>query len=122
MKRTGPTKESTKETILKLEKYGKANKQNIWLVLAKQLAKSTRERTKVNLWKFTNQKDKLSGKIVVIPGKVLGDGMIDFPVNVAALSFSEKAKQKIADNKGKTLTLKDLMEMKPKASELMIMK
>jgi large subunit ribosomal protein L18e len=56
----------------------------------------------------------------VVPGKVLGAGAIEHPVNVAAFAFSEKAQSKILKAKGKCLTIPQLMEGNPKGSGVKI--
>ncbi|MFH1696930.1 MAG: 50S ribosomal protein L18e [Candidatus Diapherotrites archaeon] len=122
MKRTGPTKESTRALIVELEKRGKANKEDVWGEIARRLGTSTRARIRVNLWKISAlaEKKNFKGKIIVVPGKVLGTGDINGAVNISAFEFSESAKKKIEAAKGKALTLRALLDAKPKKSELMI--
>jgi large subunit ribosomal protein L18e len=56
----------------------------------------------------------------VVPGKVLGTGKIDHPVNVAAFAFSEQARSKILKAKGKCLSISDLMKKNPKGTNIKI--
>jgi large subunit ribosomal protein L18e len=56
----------------------------------------------------------------VVPGKVLGAGKIDHPVNVAAFAFSEQARSKILRTKGKCLSILDLMKKNPKGTNVKI--
>ena len=49
--------------------------------------------------------------MVVVPGKVLASGEINGSFTVAALNFSEVAKEKITKAGGKAITLRDLMEL-----------
>jgi large subunit ribosomal protein L18e len=56
----------------------------------------------------------------VVPGKVLGAGIIEHPISVAASAFSEQAQSKILVAKGKCLTIPQLMEKNPKGSGVKI--
>jgi large subunit ribosomal protein L18e len=57
---------------------------------------------------------------VVVPGKVLGAGKIGHPVNVGAFAFSERARSKILEAKGKCLSISDLMKKNPKGANVKI--
>jgi len=60
------------------------------------------------------------GETVVVPGKVLGAGSIDHPLNVAAFAFSEKARSKILRARGKCLSILKIMEKNPKGIDVKI--
>ncbi|MCR4335016.1 MAG: 50S ribosomal protein L18e [archaeon] len=113
-------KKSTKELIVSLEKHGKKTKKKIWKSLAERLAKPTRIRAKVNVDKLNKLAKKQKGKIFVVPGKVLAMGVIDMQLNVACFEYSAKAKEKIESQKGKIISLTELIESKPKESEMVI--
>ena len=106
MKRTGPTNYQL-QTLLS-ELADKPSK--FWKRIAYDLNKPTRQRRTVNVYKI----DKLAkdGETIIVPGKVLSLGEMTKKVNVAALSFSEEAKKKI-EEKGKTLTIKELLQSNP---------
>jgi len=57
---------------------------------------------------------------VVVPGKVLGAGKIDHPINVAAFAFSDQARLKILKAKGKCLSILELMKKNPKGANVKI--
>lgn len=118
MKRTGPTKEKTKKIISLLKKEGKNKK--IWKDLADRLNSSRRKRISINLWKLEKLSNKFQNKTFIVPGKVLGKGEINKSVNVIALEFSEKAKQKINEKKGKIFSFEEAVKLKP--SETIIIK
>lgn len=102
-----------------LKKKSKSSKSAIWLDIANKLSKSRRKRITVNISRiarYTKENDE-----VIIPGKVLGAGSIEHPVNVAALNFSDQARVKILDSKGKCLTIKELVEMNPKGTKVIVM-
>lgn len=65
----------------------------LFVRIAKLLLLPTRRRIETNIKKIA--KFSKAGDIVVVPGKVLGEGMIDHAVEVVALSFSTSAKTKI---------------------------
>jgi large subunit ribosomal protein L18e len=58
--------------------------------------------------------------VLLIPGKVLGAGLLDHCVTVAALTFSESAVEKITEAGGKCLSLEEIMEANPKGSGIRI--
>ncbi len=120
VKRTGPSKVSTRLLVVKLEKYGKKHKQDVWLDLSERLGRSRRRRAEVNLFKLSQLGAKLKEKIFVVPGKVLGEGELAAKVNVAALAFSSEAKEKIKNAKGSSMSFEELIALKPKAADLMI--
>ncbi len=89
-----------------------------WKKIAKDLEKSNKNWRKVNLSRialYTKPKD-----IIVVPGKVLGNGDLSHEVIVFAWKFSQQAKEKIKKMKGKALSLRDLLNSKYKTSEVKI--
>ena len=50
----------------------------------------------------------------------MGAGEINHPITVAALSFSEKGKEKIKTAKGKCLSFFELIKKNPKGSNVKI--
>ncbi|MCD4740414.1 uL15 family ribosomal protein [archaeon] len=64
----------------------------------------------VNLWKISKNTQK--GDTILVLGKVLGDGNLDHPVNIAAESFSESAKKKIESAGGKIISKQDAEKAK----------
>ncbi len=113
-------KKSTAELLRELRKTGNATKENLWKKLADRLSKPSRKEKNVNIEKIALMAGKNKGKILVVPGKVLGKGDITEAVTVAAFSFSETALAKIAAAKGKTMTLNELIESKTKSKETII--
>ena len=65
--------------------------------------------------RYTNKED-----IVVVPGKVLGAGLLEHPVCVAAFAFSDVAESKIKKAKGKCLSILQLMDERPNGSNVKI--
>ena len=90
-------------TIVRMEKLGK--KKAVWRRVAELLEKPRRKKIEVNVGEI--DKKAREGEIVVVPGKVLGNGRITKKITVIAFSFSESAKAKIERAGGKTLYLTD---------------
>jgi large subunit ribosomal protein L18e len=102
-----------------LKKKAKENDAIIWRDIADRLSSSSRRRVTVNisrLNRYTRGKET-----VVVPGKVLGAGKLEHPIIVAAFSFSEQARAKITQAKGKCLPISDLLEDNPKGSNVRLM-
>jgi len=102
------------ETIIKAKKSDK------WLQVAELLSFPRRKRIEINL-KEINEKSK-DGEIIVIPGKVLSQGELEKKIKIAALNFSEKAKEKIKKSGTSTLSILELIEKNPKAEGVIILK
>jgi len=56
----------------------------------------------------------------VVPGKVLGAGVLDHKVTVAAFAFSQSARERI-DAVGKTLSIEELLKKNPKGTGIKLM-
>ncbi|MDD2665645.1 MAG: 50S ribosomal protein L18e [Methanocellales archaeon] len=83
----------------------------IWKDVAKRLERPTRDYAEVNVGQINRH--ALEGETVLVPGKVLGSGILDHSVAIVALDFSLSARDKIANVKGKCLTIEQLMEENP---------
>lgn len=116
-KRTGPTNEYLQSLIVELRKKSYEHKSPIWMRLAEELNRPTRQRRAVNLYainKFTKDKET-----IVVPGKVLAVGELDHAVNVAAWAFSHGALEKIKKN-GKVMSINELIKESPKGKGIRI--
>ena len=104
--------------IQHLKTKAKDNDSRIWLDLSSRLSKSRRGRASVNLSRIqrcTKENDE-----IIVPGKVLGAGSINYPIKVAALSFSNNAKMKILGAQGKCLSIYQIIESNPKGARIKI--
>jgi large subunit ribosomal protein L18e len=80
----------------------------IWRAVRKLLENTSRSRLpKVNVGKI----DKLAseGDLVIVPGKVLGGGVVTKRIIVGALSFSKSARDKIVEAGGEALKIEDFV-------------
>ena len=120
MKRTGTTNEYMQTLILDLKREGSLHKSALWKTLASELSKPTRIRSVVNVSRIN--RFTAENEVVVVPGKVLGSGTVDHSVTVAAFSFSESAKKRIEEAKGKYLTIYELLQSNPEGKKVRLMK
>jgi large subunit ribosomal protein L18e len=102
------------ETIIKAKKSDK------WILVAEALSFPRRKRVEMNLTEI-NKKSK-EGETILIPGKVLSQGEIEKKIKIAALNFSEKAKEKIIKAGGSPLSILELIEKNPKAEGVKILR
>jgi large subunit ribosomal protein L18e len=118
LKNLKTTNPELRRLIRLLRKAAKENEASIWRAVAESLAKPRRKRIAVNVSRinrYTADDDE-----VVVPGKVLGAGLITHPVKVAALDFSDQARRKIIRAKGKCLSIPELIKANPKGSNVKI--
>jgi len=112
------TNEHHKQLIQELRKEASNQKAAIWKRVAEDLEKPARIRRIVNISRI-NRTTK-NNETIIVPGKVLGSGEIKHSVIVAALAFSEGAKQTITNAKGQCLEIKDLLKQNPKGKDIRI--
>ncbi|MHA2501301.1 MAG: 50S ribosomal protein L18e [Candidatus Kariarchaeaceae archaeon] len=120
LKRKGPTNPLTASLVTQLRIISKENDAGVWRSVSKTLEKPRRGRSVVNISKiarFTSDND-----MVVVPGKVLAAGEISHNVVVAAITFSDAARQKIEAAKGRAISIKQLAEENPKGSKVRILR
>ena len=101
------TNPQLQETITALRRKAHSEEAPIWLRLAEDLAKPTRQRVIVNLSRINRFAQ--DGETVVVPGKVLAAGELDKKVTVVAWQFSASAREKIAE-KGNAVLLDELAQ------------
>ncbi len=115
--RTGPTNYQLQ--LLLEELRPKALQSRFWKRVTKEINRPSRQRPAVNLYKIAQF--ARDGETVLVPGKVLSVGEITKKVDVAAINFSEEAKQKIVNAKGKALTINDLLHKNPEGKNVRIL-
>jgi large subunit ribosomal protein L18e len=117
-KRNKSTNPNFVSLIRLLEKKSKENNAAIWRDIAEKLNRPKKSRIAINVSRinrYTKENEE-----VVVPGKVLGAGLIDHPTMVAALDFSDQARIKIVNAKGKCLLISEIVEANPKGSNIRI--
>jgi large subunit ribosomal protein L18e len=90
----------------------------IWDAVADKLRKSKHQRVAVNISRIN--RNSTDDETVVVPGKVLSSGALTHRVNVAALSCSRQAREKIEGAGGEFLTITALIQENPEGSGIRI--
>ncbi|MEM4311987.1 MAG: 50S ribosomal protein L18e [Nitrososphaerales archaeon] len=101
-----------------LKRKAKEEKASLWRSVSEFLEKPRSKEIVVNLGKISRLTKK--DDLVIVPGKVLGSGNLDHALVIGAYSFSKKAREKIKEAKGKTLSLDEFVEKYPKGSGVLI--
>jgi large subunit ribosomal protein L18e len=94
------------------------NKAPIWKDLALRLEGPARNYAEVNLSKLNRVCKK--DEFILVPGKVLAAGALDKALNVAALTTSKEARQKIESVGGKVMEYHELIAENPKGTNVRI--
>jgi len=81
---------------------------NVWEELASRLDSPSRSRAEVNVSRIERYADE--NETVVVPGKVLGGGVLSKSVDVAAFNFSSSAREKIDNAGGESVALDNFVE------------
>jgi large subunit ribosomal protein L18e len=108
------------QLITLLKDTSRENEVNIWREIASRLETPSRNYAEVNLSKINRYANE--GETILVPGKVLGSGVLEAAVNVAALNFSESAACKIRDARGQCMTIEELLRNNPKGSRIRILR
>lgn len=84
------------------------------------LSVPTRKKISVNVSKI--DKFAKEGEFIAVPGKVLGFGNISKKIDVAALSFSPSAREKIIASGGRAISLEVLLNLNPRGRGVKILR
>lgn len=103
--------ETRQRLIIKLKRQSRNPGGRIWRTLYNDLQSARKTRVTVNVSDLQHHHTR--GRVMVVPGKVLGDGIINDKFDVAAVSFSAQARAKIEGKGGQCLTLEEFMKKNP---------
>ena len=92
---------------------------DVWSDVAERLEKPRRTHAEVNLGRIERYAQE--DETVVVPGKVLGSGVLQKDVTVAAVDFSSTAERKI-DQVGETLKVEQALEQYPDGSNVRVIR
>lgn len=106
--------------INELRSAAQINEANVWREIAKRLDSPVKNYAEVNLSKINRY--ARDGETILVPGKVLGAGILEQSVSVAAISFSESATNKIKNAKGTCMSIEELIENNPKGNRVRILR
>lgn len=103
-----------------LERAGKTQNAPIWSEASRMLSSPSRTQVEVNLGRISRIAD--AGQALLVPGKVLGTGLIDKKVVVGAFAYSSSARSKIEAAGGSALSLQQFLKKFPKGSGVKLVK
>ena len=106
------------KTILELKEASRKNEAPLWRSIANRLEGSSRNWPRVNVSKLEYNINK-NGK-AIIPGKLMGTGIVTKKMTVAAYSFTDSAKEKIQSAGGKCLTYNEMIKATPKGTNVTV--
>jgi large subunit ribosomal protein L18e len=120
MKAIKKTNPRLSKLIFDLKAQSREQNVGLWKDIAERIEGPNRHYAAVNLSKINRYTKE--NEIILVPGKVLGSGILDHPVTVAALNFSAAAEQLILGADGKCVTIEQLMKMNPAGKGVRIIK
>ncbi|MBU90131.1 50S ribosomal protein L18e [Candidatus Woesearchaeota archaeon] len=118
MKRTGTTNPLLRDLIMELKKRSNEQSVNLWKRIALDLERPTRNRRVVNLSRISRYTKE--NEIIIVPGKVLGSGMLNHKLTISAYQFSDQAKDKIERSGAEIVPLLDLSKEKPNGKKIRV--
>jgi large subunit ribosomal protein L18e len=116
MSKTNPR---LKSLIADLKSTARSAGGEVWGDVAERLEKPRRTHAEVNLGRI--ERYAQADETVVVPGKVLGSGVLQKDVTVAAVDFSRSARTKIAEV-GEPKTLEQALEDNPEGSNVRVIR
>jgi large subunit ribosomal protein L18e len=116
MSKTNPRLNSL---IAELNAVSRDSGANVWADIADRLEKPRRTHAEVNLGRI--ERYAREDETVVVPGKVLGSGVLQKNVTVAAVDFSSTARTKI-EQVGDAVTLEQIAEQNPDGSNVRVIR
>jgi large subunit ribosomal protein L18e len=98
-----------------------AKKHDSWKEVAELLSVPRRKRINLNLNEL-NGLEVEEKDILVIPGKILSEGNIEKKLKIVALSFSERAKEKLLKSGCKVSIILEEIKSNPTGKEIKILR
>ena len=117
MSKTSPRLSSL---IAELKAVARESGADVWQDVAQRLEKPRRTHAEVNLGRI--ERYAREDETVVVPGKVLGSGVLQKGVTVAAVDFSQAAETKIQAADGEPIDLEQAIERNPTGSGIRVIR
>ncbi|WP_158057290.1 50S ribosomal protein L18e [Halorussus halophilus] len=117
MSKTNPRLNSL---IADLKSESRSSDADVWSTVADRLEKPRSTYAEVNLGRIERYAEE--DETVVVPGKVLGSGILQKNVTVAAVDFSSTAETKIEQADGEVLDLEQILEENPEGSNVRVIR
>jgi len=116
MSKTNPRLDSL---IAELKAVARDSDAGVWQDVADRLEKPRRTHAEVNLGRIERYAEE--DETVVVPGKVLGSGVLEKNVTVAAVDFSSTARTKI-EQVGDAVALERVASDNPQGSNVRVIR
>jgi large subunit ribosomal protein L18e len=116
MSKTNPRLDSL---IAELKAVGRESGAGVWEDVADRLEQPRRTHAEVNLGQI--ERYAREDETVVVPGKVLGSGVLEKEVTVAAVDFSSTAREKV-DRVGDAVSLAQVVERNPDGTNVRVIR
>lgn len=117
MSKTSPRLSSL---IAELKSVARDSGADVWRDVATRLEKPRRTHAEVNLSRIERYANE--DETVVVPGKVLGSGVLQKSVTVAAVDFSSSAQTKIQHADGETVHLEQAVQNNPDGANVRVIR
>ncbi len=117
MSKTSPRLSSL---IAELKSVSRDSGADVWRDVASRLEKPRRTHAEVNLSRIERYANE--DETVVVPGKVLGSGVLEKSVTVAAVDFSSSAQTKIQHADGETVHLEQAVQNNPEGANVRVIR
>lgn len=110
------------ESLIKMLKAAsRENQADIWREIAGRIATSSKNHAEVNISKIDRYANE--NETILVPGKVLAAGILSSTgVKVAALNFSDAAREKIVQANGICMSIEELVAENPKGNHVRILR
>ena len=93
---------------------------DVWRDVAERLEKPRRTHAEVNLGRI--ERYARDDETVVVPGKVLGSGVLQKGLTVAAVDFSGAAETKIRQADGQPIRLEQALDQNPQGTNVRVIR
>ncbi len=122
MSLNGKNKESNEiaDTIDTLVKVSRENSSTMWRDIAERLSGGSRRYASINVGKINRLSN--DGDIVIVPGSVLGSGIINKKVTLSALKISKSAMEKLQKSGSSFKPIKQFATENPKVKNPKILR
>ncbi len=106
------------EAVKKIRIVSKTGNKNFWSNIEEIILRPRSRRPEVNVGKIS--KLTKENDIVLVPGKLLGDGFLDHPITVSALFASKSAIKKVQEAGGTYLPFTEFIDRYPDGSNIKV--
>ncbi len=111
MKDTKTTNQVLFDTIRDLVKYSNKTGLQVWRAVARDLSSSASQRSQVNLGHI--DKCVENDEVIIVPGKVLGDGIFNKKITIVAFGFTASAILKMEKAGTKYFKINEYLKKNP---------